>query len=195
MGTKVVCLTITGRPAEKQGQKKEAVGIWRCRSKKKKKKISQPSLALSPEHLPRKGRKQSCSLDYVFWGFPELHTSLKKNKTKEPVPEERRGLCRKPDMNRSPEFSCQRTTANRLPFPPYLCLGISLLSFLFLLSCFIFLLFLASVCIFSHLTATMTLLKLIIAKAEGRIALFLKKKFLVHPRSIMAAGRLKTNIF
>ena len=69
------------------------------------------------------------------------------------------------------------------------------LSFLFLLSCFIFLLFLASVCIFSHLTATMTLLKLIIAKAEGRIALFFKKKFLVHPRSIMAAGRLKTNIF
>ena len=137
----------------------------------KKEKIRQPSLALSPEHLQRKGRKQSSPLDYVFQGFPEPHTSLKKNETKEPVPEGR-GLCREPNMNRSPEFSCHRTTASRLPFPPYLYLGISLLlSFLFLLSCFIFL----PVFVFFLTYQQYDPAKVIMAKAEGRL-LYVKKK-------------------
>lgn len=65
---------------------------------------------------------------------------------------------------------------------------LSLPALLLLLSC-LYLYF------FSHLTATMTLLKLIIARTECRIALFFKKNHNRSQISIMAAGGLKTNTF
>lgn len=66
MGTKIVCLTITSQLGHRPVGTKEGSGRYPVMQKQEKTKIRQPSLALSPEHLQRKGRKQSCPLDYVF---------------------------------------------------------------------------------------------------------------------------------
>lgn len=84
------CLTITGGQLA-VGTKKEVVGIMRCRSKKKKKKkISQPSLALSPEHLQRKGKKTIMFFGLCILGLPKELPLALKEQNKEPVPEERK---------------------------------------------------------------------------------------------------------
>lgn len=156
---------------------------------KKKKKISQPSLALSPEHLQRKGRKHHVLWIMYFRASQNLTLVLKRTKQKNP-------FLRKEEAYAGNLIwtDLQSSVAIEQLLVDYLFLLICAWVSLFSLSAFL-LRFLASVCIFSHLTATMTLLKLIIAKAEARIALFLKKIPCTSQISIMAAGRLKTNIF
>ena len=157
---------------------------------KQKKKISQPSLALSPEHLQRKGRKHHVLWIMYFRASQNLTQVLKRTKQKNP-------FLRKEEAYAGNLIwtDLQSSVAIEQLLVDYLFLLIcAWVFFLFSLSAFL-LHFLAGVCIFSHLTATMTLLKLIIAKAEARIALFFKKIPCTSQISIMAAGRLKTNIF